>query len=697
MADFPVVFTPTEPYLELDNPCARFAVLGEAWVKIDVWFWSESWSWGPLEFVDESSPDGCSPAGWPPTHVMIRRADEHPVIFAAPAVSTNDAGHSLAVWIQDQSEEPSQPDPELVASLWDGYGWNSPLRITTNDRWETDPRVVFLAPDRALAVWTQNELPRDHDEPNLTLDTMLAHQELYYSVWDGVVWSAPTRLTQDETPDGRVSLAADAARGTALAAWVRDEDGLAATRGDWEIYYAAWDGTAWSAPAPISPHPGAELEVEVAFDRAGRAWAVWVRDADGDLNEAMTSDRRVVYSTWDGAAWSEPASPAGWPTGVLYPSIAFDSADNPLLVFTVRGRLPSGALGGIGQDLLHAAYRRDATWQVVPITTQIAAERPRVVIDSRDQATVLFRGLGRPNTRSYVGEMAIAVADLTQTTLVWGPPGFLTQDDVADWQVAFDVDRSSGDLYAFGVKQGSTTVGGRERALDSTANGSLYALSRMALPDLTLSEADIAVSNPYGLSQTINISATVWNRGLAAAEGPFAVRFVQGNQSTGVTIDQVSVLGSLNPNVSATVSITWTEPAGPQELIVLVDAGRSVAEDDEGNNAATKEVGRPPAPRLLAASRAPDSGHVLLTWAPPNMSGVEGYRVYRATQSGGPYALIGLSWQPIFEDWVSPRFRQTDYYVVTSLDNAGGESDHSLEALATPWEGRRCYLPLVAK
>jgi hypothetical protein len=111
----------------------------------------------------------------------------------------------------------------------------------------------------------------------------------------------------------------------------------------------------------------------------------------------------------------------------------------------------------------------------------------------------------------------------------------------------------------------------------------------------------------------------------------------------------------------------------------------------------TIEIGRPPAPRSFVASRAPDSGHLLLTWEAPVTDGITGYRVYRATTAGGPYELVGLSLGTVFEDWVSPHYGQTDYYVVTTYDQVGVQSVYSVEAAAAPWEGQRAYLPMVVK
>jgi fibronectin type 3 domain-containing protein len=145
------------------------------------------------------------------------------------------------------------------------------------------------------------------------------------------------------------------------------------------------------------------------------------------------------------------------------------------------------------------------------------------------------------------------------------------------------------------------------------------------------------------------------------------------------------------------VSIAWQPSVGLQRLTVELDPDRAVAESDKSNNATTREIGRPPAPRFLAASRVGDSGRVLLTWQAPVTGGITGYRVYRASASSGPYELIALSWSAVFEEWVNPQRGQASYYVVTAYNQAGIESDRSREAFAAAWEGQRVFLPIVLK
>ena len=74
---------------------------------------------------------------------------------------------------------------------------------------------------------------------------------------------------------------------------------------------------------------------------------------------------------------------------------------------------------------------------------------------------------------------------------------------------------------------------------------------------------------------------------------------------------------------------------------------------------------------------------VTLTWT-ASTSSVIGYRVYRSSQSGGPYALLLPS--PVsgtsFID-TTVQAGETYFYVATSVDSEGNESVFSDEASAT--------------
>ena len=91
----------------------------------------------------------------------------------------------------------------------------------------------------------------------------------------------------------------------------------------------------------------------------------------------------------------------------------------------------------------------------------------------------------------------------------------------------------------------------------------------------------------------------------------------------------------------------------------------------------------PAAPTGLAAVAGNTS--VALSWNPNTEPDLTGYRVYRGTTSGGPYAFVTATTQTSLTDTGLVN-GQPVYYVVTATD-ALYESPYSTEASATPHSG----------
>ena len=86
----------------------------------------------------------------------------------------------------------------------------------------------------------------------------------------------------------------------------------------------------------------------------------------------------------------------------------------------------------------------------------------------------------------------------------------------------------------------------------------------------------------------------------------------------------------------------------------------------------------PAAPTNLAATAG--SNTVALTWTAA--SGASGYKVKRATTSGGPYTTIGTPGGASYSDTTA--INGTTYYYVVTATNGGGESANSSQVSATP-------------
>lgn len=105
--------------------------------------------------------------------------------------------------------------------------------------------------------------------------------------------------------------------------------------------------------------------------------------------------------------------------------------------------------------------------------------------------------------------------------------------------------------------------------------------------------------------------------------------------------------------------------------------------DDIYNGFAHSPNYPPSAPTGLAAT--PGDGQVSLDWANNSESDLDGYNVYRATATGGPYTKLNASLlsASAFVDSTASNFT-TYYYVATAVDETAKESAASAEASATP-------------
>jgi glucose/arabinose dehydrogenase/regulation of enolase protein 1 (concanavalin A-like superfamily) len=180
--------------------------------------------------------------------------------------------------------------------------------------------------------------------------------------------------------------------------------------------------------------------------------------------------------------------------------------------------------------------------------------------------------------------------------------------------------------------------------------------------------------------------------GLMATSGDGQVSLTWGASSTATsyTVKRSTTSGSGYTSVQANLtstSFTNTGLMNGTTYYYVVTASNAGGESGISNQASATPVGPPPppppsrpdAPTALMATAG--NGQVSLTWSPS--SGATSYSVKRSTTSGSGYALVqgnltGTSYTN------GGLMNGTTYYYVVSASNAGGESDNSSQASATP-------------
>jgi hypothetical protein len=701
------------PPVWFDAPCLRVDVTLTAWARVNVWFWKKKWNLDPWKLVDYRSP-GC-PSGL--ATLAAGQAVPPPRVMAAPSIASGPGGQMLAVYIQDTTPDTQTPTMQVIAQFWDPQTeqWEAPVKLTDGSHAVQDPVAAFVGEEgHALVAWTENPMTMEEDEAaGDNLAAILARQEIFFAYWNGQVWSTPSRLTDDTLPDGRAALASDELGAT--LAWVRDTDGNIATRTDSRIAVTHWDMAEghWSSLELLG---ATALNAQPSVARTnGQVVLAWTTDLDGDL---MTNDDRRIASAELTPTGRMVHVPQELPAGADSPSIALNPQQEIHLAFLVRGKDADSVTDtGIGnQGTLWTAQRgTNGGWQAAPVTDEqgqpVRAEQPLLHTSSQGETLLLFRRFGEVGTNGELGQLSLS--QLMPNGSGFASPLYVTDEPRQHWQAALTINRSTNEAVTLNVSRAAigglqTSVASIEQFLapaSTVARPRLQSVTLVAADDplesITVKAgADPALDPALALSQqhaapgtTITVTATVRNLGRALASG-LAVNFYAGTPVTGTLLTTVEVSGVLYFNDSRMVSYQVTVTGGAQPIFAEVTtSGEDINHD---NNQATARVGELPPPtfvRVVPSARYADA--LDLTWLPPNVEGVAGYRILRSQTLGGPYELVGEAKGTVYSDLLL-RQGQTYYYVVQAYDDAGVRSPYSTEA-----SGRlplfTLYLPVVQK
>ncbi len=206
----------------------------------------------------------------------------------------------------------------LYAQTWDGTGWSSPVLLgSTGYYWYQDFDVAFEHDTgHAVVVWGEaNNIPK-------------------YRVWDGSTWSAQAslnsvgawprwiKLRAAPAGEGMMFCSLDAASDINCQPWDGSKWGAntelntnieASWRPDFGLayytiekavvvygrrnidpaYYRTWDGSTWSAEAPMLTGTTDPREIELYPDPNSNRVMALITDDGYDLNAEL----------WDGSAW----------------------------------------------------------------------------------------------------------------------------------------------------------------------------------------------------------------------------------------------------------------------------------------------------------------------------------------------------------------------------------------------------------
>lgn len=597
---------------------------------------------------------------------------------AQPATAISPSGRQATLWVGVDGK--ANQHPVLRAKI-DGGPTQT---LATNSVLIGHPRVAWLGPNRATAVWVASTATRPqllHLRDGLVrhkltaIDQVVSTEELFGATWDGRGWSTPVQLTHDALADNEPALAADPVHGTATLLWVHVLTGKPThdlnRRTDLET--ASYVAGRWSPSSPVVGTAGQGVRRPVlAADLSGHIAAAWVQ---GPVDYG-----RAVFAHLHGAHDWSPAGMAGVPDGAQSVSLAFDGQGRAVVAEDAVPPLNKWVRDG--RTALWAARQDGAgRWSA----TQLGAgTAPQLARGAAGAVVLLASATGLTGSRQASGEPAITTLPLGGH---WAGLMFLSGSPSPVGNLALAVNPVTGAAHVLAVRATSPSLpaaatltdpataqlpDGRMTVLEGGLGLSALDLApggRLALPQAAI---NLIPAHPYP-GQRATLRVTVRNLGTTALRAGARVILrltVQGKTRTRI----LHTLRPLAPGELTTLNATVAAPTST--FIATVSTGLGPVR--------MAVLGGPLAPRQVGTTPDKRAGQIVLNWVSAHDHDVNGYRVYRSIGAAGqaPLTLVGLAVGRLWVDTTARRGVAYSYWVA-AVDRQGRESPLAAPVPAT--------------
>jgi len=280
-----------------------------------------------------------------------------------PSMVTDNSGK---VWIFWQSYRVS----DNYIDGWDIYGvynngssWSSPIRITTADQYDVEPKCAVDSSGKVWVVWRAERKP---------------DSDIMYRYYNGSSWSAEGYVASSYDEERDPVITVDK-YGNVWVVW------YAKNAGNWDLYGKYYNGSTWSSQIQITTDPGYDLQPSVTADSSGRVWVVWRSNRNGNLD---------IYSKYyDGMAWSSDIQVTTHTGDDLYPSVTYNGGDKLLVTWQSNRD---------GDWNIHQSTYESGWSTPVPVSTDEGNQiQPASFFDGNNQFGSVFPGDQEENWNIY--------------------------------------------------------------------------------------------------------------------------------------------------------------------------------------------------------------------------------------------------------------------------------------------------------
>jgi hypothetical protein len=503
--------------------------------------------------------------------------------YSEANLSSNGTKLSLA-YLTDNASRASINRTMAVFSSFNSTSWRAPQAIADDGTADFHPDTLTFSGGSVIAAWENGKaaLP-----DTATFEDTVKNMEIAISVYDPSTktWSAQQVMTDNAYIDMAPRLSGKAKTNSMLV-WVANETnnlaGNAANPN--KLWYAKYNGTAWTAPKLITEIPYGLLKYSFIFSPP-KARVVLSLDTDGDTS--TVNDHELFMLSYESGVWGSLTRLTDDTVPDDNPQLALDPAGKFVLVW-LKGNEVSSIL-----DF-------DFASRTVIRTDEYSSNLADFKLASSSDGKI---SLVWAEPAEYSSDLYSMFYD--PALKVWGSPSQLTSDTETERHITAAYYGNDTLIAVYNRNEVSqqqmtrTAANGKVVTYDVpvTISTDLYMLKHTMANDLALDAGSLIAgpANPEP-GKAVTFTVTARNAGDSPAEDA-VVAFYNGDPGSGGTeIGRVTIADPLKPGDAPDVLFSWTVPqatAAPVSIYAIIDPDSLIDTENRTNNSLNIAIVKP--------------------------------------------------------------------------------------------------------